>query len=81
MKPEIEGKLGSKLRQSSTEAVVEDVPVMDGERKTTMRWPYAYMEIAERPLSRNPETGRDERFEGFLGAQAANLFEMTRPSN
>ena len=26
----------------------------------------------------NPETGRTEPFDGFLGPQATHLFEMTR---
>jgi len=68
MKADIEGARGSILRQSSTEAVVEDVAVAGG----TLRWPYAYFEIAERPVV----DGR--RFEGFLAGQAAQLFEMTR---
>ena len=27
---------------------------------------------------KNPLTGKMERFEGFLGAQATNLFDMTK---
>ncbi len=68
MKGEIEGERGSKLRQSATEAVQIELPVEKG----TLRWTYAYFELAERPLI----DGR--RFEGFFGAQATNLFEMTR---
>ena len=77
MKKEIEGERGSKLRQSSTESVVLQVSVKDGTQTISMPWPYAYFEIAERPLIKNPITGTLERFEGFLGSQAANLFEMT----
>lgn len=68
MKGSIEGRRGSKLRQSATVAVTENVPVMEGRRRTTMPWPYAYLEIAQ----------RRKGFEGFLGPQATHLFEMTR---
>ncbi|MGH7129129.1 MAG: 2-oxoadipate dioxygenase/decarboxylase family protein, partial [Planctomycetaceae bacterium] len=78
MKAEIEGERGSKLRQTATEAAVIDVPVHDGARETTMPWTYAYFELAERGTVTDPETGREVRFEGFLGPQATNLFEMTR---
>ena len=72
MKPEIEGARGSRLRQSSTQAVVLPTPMRFGARTAAVPWTYAYFELAERPLV----DGR--RFEGFLGGQAANLFEMTR---
>ena len=78
MKPEIEGEKGTKLRQSSTESVVVNVPVRDGVRTAEIPWTYAYFEIAERPLMKNPLTGQMERFEGFLGPQATNLFDMTK---
>jgi hypothetical protein len=72
MKPEIVGARGSRLRQSSTQAVVLPTPMRVGGRTVSIPWTYAYFELAERPLVE----GR--RFEGFLGGQAANLFEMTR---
>jgi hypothetical protein len=78
MKKEIEGARGTRLRQTSTEAVVVPTAVRDGRKPIKMPWSYAYFEIAERPPLRNPETGEMERFEGFLGGQAANLFEMTK---
>jgi hypothetical protein len=74
MKAEIEGAHGSKLRQTATEAVTIDVAVREG----TMPWSYAYFELAERGEVTDPETGRRGRFEGFLGPQATQLFEMTR---
>lgn len=74
MKPDIEGDPGSKLRQSSTQAVVIPVEMRAGSRVVRKPWTYAYFEIAERPL----QDGK--RFEGFLGGQATNLFEMTRRS-
>ena len=74
MKPQIEGGRGSKLRQSSTLAVVIPVEMRSGSRIIKKPWTYAYFELAERPLI----NGR--RFEGFLGGQATNLFEMTRRS-
>ena len=72
MKPAIEGERGSRLRQSSTQAVVLPTPMRVGSRTAEVPWTYAYFELAERPLV----DGR--RFEGFLGGQATNLFEMTR---
>ena len=39
---------------------------------------HAYFEIAERPFFKNPVTEKMERFEGFLGAQATKLFDMTK---
>jgi len=74
MKPEIEGAPGSRLRQSSTLAVVIPVEMRAGSRVVKKPWTYAYFELAERPII----DGR--RFEGFLGGQATNLFEMTRRS-
>jgi hypothetical protein len=74
MKTEIEGAKGSKLRQTATEAVITDVVAADG----VLPWTYAYFEIAERGMVADGETGRTGRFEGFLGPQATNLFEMTK---
>jgi len=78
MKAEIEGERGSKLRQSATEAAVIDVNVLRGGSPDRMPWTYAYFELAERGEVTDPETGRPARFEGFLGPQATQLFEMTR---
>ncbi len=78
MKPEIEGEAGSKLRQSATEAVPTEVSVMESGKLTSMPWTYAYFELAERNAYLDPQTGKQVRFEGFLGPQATNLFEMTR---
>lgn len=78
VKAEIEGARGSKLRQSATAAAVIDVPVLDQGHETTMSWTYAYFELAERGVITDPETGTRGRFEGFLGSQATQLFEMTR---
>jgi hypothetical protein len=78
MKSEIEGERGSKLRQSATEAVKIDVQVADQGVPAKMPWTYAYFELAQRDAVVDPETGKRVRFEGFLGPQATNLFEMTR---
>jgi len=78
MKAEIEGARGSRLRQTSTEAVMREVRVRDGARSRRLPWTYAYFELAERPLLRNPVTGETQRFDGFLRGQATNLFQMTR---
>lgn len=78
MKGEVEGERGSKLRQSATEAVIIDVAVRDGRRRTRIPWTYAYFEIAERGEEVDLGVVRRARFEGFLSGQATNLFEMTR---
>jgi hypothetical protein len=78
MKAEIEGARGSKLRQTATEAVMLDVPVRRGAKRGRMPWTYAYFELAERGDVTDPATGRPARFEGFLGPQATQLFEMTK---
>jgi len=78
MKTEIEGERGSKLRQSATEAVKIDVQVSDSGVPAAMPWTYAYFELAQRDAVLDPATGKKVRFEGFLGPQATNLFEMTR---
>lgn len=78
MKPEIEGEPGTKLRQTATAAAVIDAPVLKEGEECEASWTYAYFELAERGEVANPETGERERFEGFLGPQATQLFEMTR---
>jgi hypothetical protein len=78
IKSEIEGERGSKLRQSATEAVKIDVDVREGDAAVKMPWSYAYFELAERNEIVDAATGKQVRFEGFLGQQATNLFEMTR---
>lgn len=81
MKSEIEGTKGSKLRQSATAAVEIEVPVKSNGKETKAPWSYAYFELAERGNVSDPETGKPARFEGFLGPQATQLFEMTRRAN
>lgn len=81
MKQEIEGVAGSKLRQTATAAVEIEVPVLDKGQETTMPWSYAYFELAERGDVPDHDTGKPTRFEGFLGPQATQLFEMTRRAN
>jgi hypothetical protein len=78
MKESIEGAPNTKLRQTATESVRIPVTVrgVDG-RMQEIAWTYAYFEFAQRSTWRNPETGADEMFQGFLGPQANNLFEMT----
>ena len=80
MKENIEGSPGSKLRQTATKAVVVDVEIRTGEQMSTMPWTYAYFELAQRNKIKNSQTGEAVRFEGFLGSQATNLFEMTKKS-
>jgi hypothetical protein len=79
MKSEIEGEPGSKLRQTATEAVTIPVGVRDEfDKVAALPWSYAYFELAERNEVIDATTGKKSRFEGFLGPQATNLFEMTR---
>jgi Domain of unknown function (DUF1338) len=78
MKAEIEGERGSKLRQTATEAATIDVAVHDQGQPATMPWTYAYFELAQRDVVLDPASGKKVRFEGFLGPQATNLFEMTK---
>lgn len=78
MKKEIEGERNSKLRQTATEAVTIDVPIIENGQTTTMPWSYAYFELAQRDPVLDPLTNKYSRFEGFLGPQATNLFEMTK---
>jgi hypothetical protein len=78
MKNEIEGERGSKLRQTATEAVLIDVDVRDAGHASKIPWTYAYFELAQRDVVPDPMTGKMVRFEGFLGPQATNLFEMTK---
>jgi hypothetical protein len=78
MKDELEGERGSKLRQSSTQAVDCECDVTESDGKPgKMKWSYAYYELAERNNVSSPD-GKPVLFQGFLGAQATNLFEMTK---
>ncbi|HPF51212.1 MAG TPA: DUF1338 domain-containing protein [Draconibacterium sp.] len=76
MKDTIEGVKGSKLQQSATQAVKEDVEVMGEEELETIHWTYAYYELAERGFIE--ENGVRKLFTGFLGEQATHLFDMTQ---
>jgi len=80
MKSEIEGEAGSRLRQTATEAVMVDVEITESGQPASMPWTYAYFELAERGTVVEPSTGESARFEGFLGPQATQLFDMTRRS-
>lgn len=63
-----EGAKGSKLRQTSTEAAEVMVPLVENGAVVYEKRKYAYMELAER---------KPVLFNGFLGEQAANLFDVT----
>ncbi|WP_044171801.1 DUF1338 domain-containing protein [Flectobacillus major] len=78
IKPAIEGAKGSKLRQSSTQAIDEPCPVIEADgSEGSLLWSYAYYELAERNYIQQ-EDGQSVWFDGFLGEQATNLFEMTK---
>jgi len=54
-----------------------DCPALDDNgAPTTLRWAYAYYELAERGEVTMTLTAH--ALPGFLGPQAAQLFEMTR---
>ncbi len=76
MKDAIEGEKGSKLQQSSTQAVKESVKVRSEKGIEQMMWTYAYYELAERGFIE--ENGQKKLFSGFLGEQATHLFDMTQ---
>jgi len=77
MKTEIEGEAGAPLRQTATQAVLSSVSVMDAGKETTVEWPYAYFELAQRDPYMSP-SGVETRYEGFFREQATNLFDMTK---
>jgi Domain of unknown function (DUF1338) len=78
MKSAIEGSIETGLCQTATQAVIEQAWVQD-DTGTLIQipWPYAYYEIAERHQIKN-SAGDLVLFEGFLRAQAQQLFEITR---
>ncbi|MFQ4144997.1 DUF1338 domain-containing protein [Chlorogloeopsis sp. ULAP02] len=79
MKAEIEGDVACGLRQTATQAVTEYVTVLDDITDTEIQipWTYAYYEIAQRYMV-EVEPGESVLFDGFLGKNAQQLFEMTR---
>jgi len=76
MKETIEGEKGSKLQQSSTQAVKEEVNVRGEDGIEKIVWTYAYYELVERGYI--TENGKQKLFSGFLGDQARHLFDMTQ---
>ena len=78
MKGSFEGGRTSGLQQTATQAVIEQVPVLNEQGAIDkMPWSYAYYELAERyPITDN--SGRETIFEGFIAPQAQHLFDMTK---
>lgn len=76
MKETIEGEPGSKLQQSATHAVKEDVVVRGEDGLEKITWTYAYYELAQRNFIE--DDGTKKLFSGFLGEQASHLFDMTK---
>lgn len=76
MKDVIEGVKGSKLQQSATHAVKEEVEVRGEFGVEKIKWTYAYYELAQRDYI--DVDGEKKLFTGFLGEQASHLFDMTR---
>ena len=79
MKAEIEGDVTCGLRQTATQAVTEVVTVLDDTTSTAIQipWTYAYYEIAQRYMM-DVDASQQVLFDGFLGRNAQQLFEMTR---
>ncbi len=79
MKADIEGTAEVGLRQTATQAVQESVIVRSQPEGPfqDIPWTYAYYEIAQR-FAIEPIPGHPQLFQGFLGPNAAQLFEMTR---
>ena len=78
MKAEIEGNVACGLRQTATQAVTEMLTVIDDTSGAEIQipWTYAYYEIAQRYIM-EVEPGKEVLFDGFLGRNAQQLFEMT----
>ena len=78
MKDSFEGGQASGLQQTATQAVTEQVPVLNKQgHLAKMPWSYAYYELAERYLVTD-STGHQTLFEGFIAPQAQHLFDMTK---
>lgn len=75
MKDKIEGEPGSKLRQTATLAVKEDVKVKGESDFEKMTWTYAYLELAQRNYIE--ENGTRKLFTGFLSNQTTHFFDLT----
>lgn len=75
MKESIEGIRGSKLRQSATLAVKEEVNVKGESNFEKMVWTNAYFELVERNFIE--ENGERKLFNGFISEQASHLFDLT----
>jgi hypothetical protein len=76
MKESVEGEKGSRLQQSSTQAIKEEVRVKGELGIEKIVWTYAYYELVQRGYVE--ENGEKILFNGFLGEQAAHLFDMTQ---
>ena len=78
MKDSFEGGESSGLQQTATQAVREQVSVINNRGDLDkMSWSYAYYELAERYLIAD-NTGHQTLFEGFIAPQAQHLFDMTK---
>jgi hypothetical protein len=75
MKDDIEGAPGSKLRQSATLAVKEEVKAKGETGFEKMIWTYAYLELVQRNYIE--VNGTQKLFNGFLGEQATHFFDLT----
>ena len=76
MKECIEGLPESKLRQSATLAVKEEVKVKGENGFEKILWTYAYLEFTQRNYIE--ENGVRKLFSGFLAEQASHLFDLTQ---
>lgn len=76
MKEQIEGERGSRLQQSATYAVKEEVKVRSDEGIENITWTYAYLELLQRGNIRDGD--RMILFPGFIESQESRLYNMTR---
>lgn len=75
MKSLIEGDRGSKLRQSATHAIIEEVDVVGDNGIEKILWPYAYYGLVQRGFADNGYPRL--LFQGFLVNQSMHLFDLT----
>jgi hypothetical protein len=76
MKEHIEGERGSRLQQSATYAVKEEVKVRSDEGIEKITWTYGYLELIQRGYIRDGD--HMTLFPGFIETQESRLYNMTR---
>lgn len=75
MNKTIEGENGGKLRQTTTQAVKEEVEVKAEDDVQRIPWTYAYLELVQRGIDMDGD--RPVLFSGFVEKQERHLFGIT----